>query len=108
MQTLSVTIEKKVEKKFEKLLTDYGYEFSKHTVCEKSEEAEQTHEVAFVLTSEEEFDLVEIGLLNECARQFKKLEEIDIANYKEVSRHGKEKPVSDRSLLDVSSSKHRN
>lgn len=105
MQTLSVTIEKKVEKKFEKLLIDYGYEFSKHNVCEEPEEDE--HEVAFVLTSEEEFDLVEIGLLNECARQIKKLEDIEIENYKEISRNGKGSPVRDRSLLEVSF-KHRN
>ncbi len=105
MQTLSVTIEKKVEKKFEKLLTDYGYEFSKHYVCDTPEREE---EVAFVLTSEEEFDLVEIGILNECARQIKKLEEIEIENYKVMTRGGKEHPVKDKSLLNRDAPKHRN
>ncbi len=101
MQTLSVTIEKKVEKKFEKLLTDYGYEFSKHSVCEEPEE-EHTQEVAFVLISEEEFDLVEIGLLNECARQIKKLEDIEIENYKKIEQDNKDRAIKDRSLLNIS------
>ena len=105
MQTLSVTIEKKVEKKFEKLLNDCGYEFSKHDVCNT---AEQDHEVSFVLTSEEEFDLVEIGILNECAHQIKKLEEIEIETYKEMTRDGKNHPVKDKSLLNRDAPKHRN
>ncbi len=102
MQTLSVTIEKKIEAKFEKLLVDYGYRFSKRYIYDNA-----TEEVAFILTSEEEFDLVEIGILNEFAHQIKKLEDIEIENYKEITRNGKDRPIKDRSLLDHSP-KHRN
>lgn len=105
MQTLSVTIEKEVEKKFEKLLNDCGYEFSKHYACDTPEE---DNEVDFVLTTEEEFDLVEIGILNECARQIKKLEDIEMENYKEITRDGKKHPVKDRSLLKRVTPKHQN
>jgi hypothetical protein len=103
MPTLSVTIDRITEKKFEMLLHEFGYEFSKKYVEEEPEIQEK--EVSFVLTSEDEFDLVEIGLLNEYARQSQKLEEIEKENYRRISSD-KEQPVKDRSLIN--SKKHRN
>ncbi|MGB3587689.1 MAG: hypothetical protein WBA23_14165, partial [Tunicatimonas sp.] len=73
MPKVSVSIDHFVEKKFEKLLVEFGYEYSK----EANEE-----EVSFVLTSEQELDLVEISLLNECARQIQQLEDLDKEHYR--------------------------
>ncbi len=74
MPTVSVSIDHSVEKKFEKLLIDFGYEYSKEI---------DDHEVSFVLTSEQELDLVEISLLNECARRFQQLEDQDKERFRE-------------------------
>jgi len=95
MPTLSVTIERETEKKFEMLLSEFGYEFSKQ--YEESNCNEE--EVSFVLTSEQEFDLVELGILNEFARQSQKLEEIEMENYKQISKDRSSSPVKDKSLL---------
>ncbi len=73
MPTVSVSIDHFVEKKFEKLLVEFGYDYSK----EATED-----EVSFVLTSEQELDLVEISLLNECARQIQQLEDLDKEHYR--------------------------
>ncbi|MEM6842359.1 MAG: hypothetical protein AAF944_11190 [Bacteroidota bacterium] len=73
MPTVSVSIDHSVEQKFEKLLIDFGYEYSKEI---------DDHEVSFVLTSEQELDLVEISLLNECARQIQQLEDLDKEHYR--------------------------
>ncbi len=73
MSKVSVSIDHFVEKKFEKLLVEFGYEYSK----EANED-----EVSFVLTSEQELDLVEISLLNECARQIQQLEDLDKEHYR--------------------------
>ncbi|MFP4091448.1 MAG: hypothetical protein ACLFUB_12490 [Cyclobacteriaceae bacterium] len=97
MPTLSVTIDRITEKKFEKLLNEFGYEFSKKYVEEEPEIHEK--EVSFVLTSDDEFDLVEIGLLNEYARQSQKLEEIEMENYRRIATD-KGSPVKDRSLIN--------
>jgi hypothetical protein len=95
MPTLSVTIDRGTEKKFEKLLHEYGYEFSKHYDDHSADE----EEVSFVLTSEEEFDLVELGLLNEFARQSQKLEEIEMENYRRMARDKRNGLVKDKSLI---------
>ena len=42
MQTVSVTIDRFVEKKFETLLNEYGYEFSKHYDCPSEESLGET------------------------------------------------------------------
>lgn len=76
MPTVSVSVDRFVQKKFEKLLNDFGYEYSKET---------DENEISFVLTSEEELDLVEISLLNECARQIQKLENLDMERYRSLS-----------------------
>ncbi|WKN42660.1 hypothetical protein [Tunicatimonas pelagia] len=75
MPTVSVSIDHFVEKKFEKLLVKFGYEYSKET---------NENEVSFVLTSDQEFDLVEISLLNECARQIQQLEDLDKEHYRDL------------------------
>jgi len=76
MPTVSVSVDHFVQKKFEKLLNDFGYEYRKET---------EEDEISFVLTSEEELDLVEISLLNECARQIQKLENLDMEHYRTLS-----------------------
>lgn len=95
MPTLSVSIEKGTEKKFEMLLSEFGYEFSKHYEDHSSEQKE----VSFVLTSENEFDLVELGILNEFARQSQKLEELEIENYRRITQDRSKSPVKDKSLI---------
>lgn len=95
MPTLSVSIDRGTEKKFEKLLNEYGYEFSKQYHHQSSSE----DEVSFVLTSDEEFDLVELGLLNEFARQSQKLEDIEMENYRRIASDKKSGPVKDKSLI---------
>lgn len=95
MPTLSVSIDRGTEKKFEKLLHEYGYEFSKQYNNHPSAE----DEVSFVLTSEDEFDLVELGLLNEFARQSQKLEDIEMENYRRIAADKKSGPVKDKSLI---------
>ncbi|MEQ9440919.1 MAG: hypothetical protein RIG62_17865 [Cyclobacteriaceae bacterium] len=94
MPTVSVSIDRFVEKKFEKLLSDFGYEYSK----EPEEDV-----VSFVLTSEEELDLVEISLLNECARQIQQLEDLDLQHYRSLPRKARS-PLRDLELF----SKHKN
>lgn len=89
MPTVSVSIDRFVEKKFEKLLIDFGYEFSKET---------EEDEISFVLTSDQELDLVEISLLNECARQIQHLEDLDIEHYRTLPRKNNS-PLLDLSLL---------
>ncbi|WKN31519.1 hypothetical protein PZB74_21460 [Porifericola rhodea] len=101
MPTLSVSVDRSTEKKFEKLLNQYGYEFSKNYPCE-----EEDDEVSFVLTSEEEFDLVELGILNEYARQSQKLEDLEMENYRRITNDKTNGPVKDRSLIH--SPKHTN
>ena len=93
MPTVSVSVDHFVQKKFEKLLNDFGYEYSKET---------DEDEVSFVLTSEEELDLVAISLLNECARQIQKLENLDMEHYRTLSNN------SNSPLLDLSSVNNRN
>ncbi len=95
MPTLSVSIERGTEKKFEKLLNEYGYEFSKHYESSSSDE----NEVSFVLTSEEEFDIVELGILNEYARQSQRLEDLEMENFRRIATDKKSGPVKDRSLI---------
>lgn len=95
MPTLSVTIERGTEKKFEMLLSEFGYEFSKHYEDQNTEDKE----VNFVLTSEQEFDLVELGILNEFARQSQKLEEIEMENYRRITQDRSQSPVKDKSLI---------
>ena len=102
MQTVSVTIDRFVEKKFENLLNEYGYEFSKHYECPSDEPQvwlEEGKEVSFVLTSEEEFDLIELGMLNECARQIQQLENLDLENYKNLFEDAQSPQVNDDNLL---------
>ena len=94
MPTLSVTIDRDTEKKFEKLLSEFGYEFSKHY-----EEPGAEAEVNFVLTSDDEFDLVELGILNEFARQSQRLEKIEMENYRRIARDSTQGPVKDKSLV---------
>jgi hypothetical protein len=94
MPTVSVSIDRLIEKKFEKLLTDFGYEFRK----EPEEDV-----VSFVLTSEQELDLVEISLLNECARQIQQLEDLDLQHYRTLP-HQAQSPLRDLALT----SKHKN
>ena len=112
MQTVSVTIDRFVEQKFEKLLNEHGYEYHKQDtppaeadyLVSSSPVDRHAHQVSFVLTSEEEFDLVELGILNECARQIQQLEDLDVHNYKSlVSNHNQR--IQDRSLLDTHPSK---
>ena len=103
MQTVSVTIDQFVEKKFENLLNEYGYEFSKHYEAQPEGGA-----VSFVLTSEEEFDLIELGMLNECARQIQQLENLDIERYKSLFDDAQSPFVSDESLLDPNQSRFNN
>jgi hypothetical protein len=88
MPTVSVSVDRFVQNKFEKLLNDFGYEYSKET---------DEDEISFVLTSEEELDLVEISLLNECARQIQKLENLDMEHYRTLSDN------SQSSLLELTS-----
>ena len=95
MPTLSVTIDRGTEKKFEKLLNDFGYEFHK----DYEEPSTSEKEVSFVLTSEEEFDLVELGLLNEYARQSQKLEDIERENYRRIAEDKHNGLVKDKSLI---------
>ncbi len=95
MPTLSITIDTGTEKKFEMLLSEFGYEFSKHYEDQNSTEKE----VYFVLTSEQEFDLVELGILNEFARQSQKLEEIEMENYRRMTRECSQGPFKDKSLV---------
>lgn len=95
MQTVSVTIDQFVEKKFENLLNEYGYEFSKHYESQPG-----GGEVSFVLTSEEEFDLIELGMLNECARQIQQLENLDVESYKSLFESPQSPYISDDRLLD--------
>ena len=94
MQTVSVTIDQFIEQKFENLLNEYGYEFSK----QYSEQSEKS-EVSFILTSEEEFDLIELGMLNECARQIQQLENLDIERYKSLF-DARTPYINDQGLLD--------
>ena len=103
MQTVSVTIDQFVEKKFENLLNEYGYEFSKHY-----EPQPEGSVVSFVLTSEEEFDLIELGMLNECARQIQQLENLDIERYKSLFDDVQSPFVSDERLLDPGQSRSNN
>lgn len=84
MQTVSVTIDQFVEKKFENLLNEYGYEFSKHYDVQSEGTRAENGVVSFVLTSDEEFDLIELGMLNECARQIQQLENLDVERYKSL------------------------
>lgn len=91
MPTVSVSVDRFVQKKFEKLLNDFGYEYSKET---------DEDEISFVLTSEEELDLVEISLLNECARQIQKLENLDMEHYRNLSDSSKSP------LLELNSINH--
>ena len=100
MQTVSVTIDRFVEQKFEKLLNEHGYEFHKQLPSGSPSVDHADNQVSFVLTSEEEFDLVELGILNECARQIQQLEDLDVHNYKSlVNNH--DQRIQDRSLLDT-------
>ena len=111
MQTVSVTIDRFVEKKFENLLNEYGYEFSKHYECPSDEPhvwMEEGKEVSFVLTTEEEFDLIELGMLNECARQIQQLENLDLENYRILFEDTKSPRVSDDNLLNARSGKFSN
>ena len=111
MQTVSVTIDRFVEKKFENLLNEYGYEFSKHYEGPSDEPhvwSEEGKEVSFVLTTEEEFDLIELGMLNECARQIQQLENLDMENYKNLFEDAQSPRVSDDHLLDVHTGKFSN
>lgn len=127
MQTVSVTIDRFVEDKFEHLLNEYGYEFSKHYDnssgdcrsgdCRSEEQHPQRHwsasepevdEVSFVLTSEEEFDLIELGMLNECARQIQQLENLDLENFKNLLDNPQSPRISDRSLLNAKAGKFSN
>ena len=104
MQTVSVTIDRFVEKKFENLLNEYGYEFSKHYECPSDEPhiwPKEGKEVSFVLTSEEEFDLIELGMLNECARQIQQLENLDLENYKNLFEDAQSPQVNDDNLLNA-------
>ncbi|MDF9796074.1 hypothetical protein OKW21_001337 [Catalinimonas alkaloidigena] len=103
MPTLSVSIDRGTEKKFEILLNEYGYEFSKHYNHHGSDDED---EVFFVLTSDDEFDLVELGILNEYARQSQKLEDIEMENYRRIATDKKSGPVKDKSL--IKSYKHAN
>ena len=105
MQTVSVTIDRFVEKKFENLLNEYGYEFSKHYSCRSGETRSgetrpEVEEVSFVLTSEDEFDLIELGMLNECARQIQQLENLDLENYKNLFEGAPSPRISDDRLLN--------
>lgn len=102
MPTLSVTIDRGTEKKFEMLLSEFGYEFSKHY----EEQNLDDEEVNFVLTSEQEFDLVELGILNQFAQQSQKLEALEIENYRRISQDRNKSPVKDKSLIH--SRKNRN
>ena len=110
MQTVSVTIDQFVEKKFENLLNEYGYEFSKH--YENSDESHvpptKGKEVSFVLTSEKEFDLIELGMLNECARQIQQLENLDLENYRSLFESDQSPRVSGDNLLDARTGKFNN
>lgn len=114
MQTVSVTIDRFVEKKFETLLNEYGYEFSKHYDCPSEESLGETwpetegKAVSFVLTSEEEFDLIELGMLNECARQIQQLENLDMENYKSLFESPHSPRVSDDKLLNTHTDKFSN
>ena len=111
MQTVSVTIDQFVEKKFENLLNEYGYEFSKHYEGPSDEPhrwPDERKEVSFVLTSEEEFDLIELGMLNECARQIQQLENLDLENYKNLFEDTQSPRVSDDTLLNTHTGKFNN
>ena len=137
MQTVSVTIDRFVEDKFEHLLNEYGYEFSKHYDCSSGDcrsndcrsddcrsddcRSQEQHphphwsaaepevdEVSFVLTSEEEFDLIELGMLNECARQIQQLENLDLENFKNLLDNPQSPQISDRSLLNAKAGKFSN
>ena len=111
MQTVSVTIDQFVEKKFENLLNEYGYEFSKHYECPDEPHvwpATKKKEVSFVLTSEEEFDLIELGMLNECARQIQQLENLDLENYKSLFENNQAPRISDDHLLNARTGKFNN
>lgn len=102
MQTVSVTIDRFVEEKFENLLNEYGYQFSKHyDYSAEKEEKAGTEEVSFVLTSEDEFDLIELGMLNECARQIQQLEKVDLENYRTLSENVRIPRVHDARLLST-------
>ena len=114
MQTVSVTIDRFVEKKFENLLNEYGYEFSKHYDGPSDElrgdslPDTEGKAVSFVLTSEEEFDLIELGMLNECARQIQQLENLDLENYKSLFDDPQSPRVSDDQLLNNRTDKFSN
>ena len=101
MQTVSVTIDRFVEEKFENLLNEYGYEFSKHYhyLSDESNASSGSEEVSFVLTSEDEFDLIELGMLNECARQIQQLERLDLENYRNLFEDVQFPRVQDERLL---------
>ena len=98
MQTVSVTIDRFVEQKFEKLLNEHGYEYHKQHPPGSSSADHPSSQVSFVLTSEKEFDLVELGILNECARQIQQLEDLDVHNYKSLINNHDQR-IQDRSLL---------
>ncbi len=57
-------------------------------------------EVSFVLRSEEEFDLIELGMLNECARQIQQLENLDLENFKNLFDNSQSPRIDDESLLN--------
>ena len=114
MQTVSVTIDRFVEDKFEHFLNEYGYEFSKHYDEEQqalrlqSESDADANEVSFVLTSEEEFDLIELGMLNECARQIQHLENLDLENFKNLFDNSQSPHIRDEGLLNAEAGRFSN
>lgn len=101
MQTVSVTIDRFVEEKFENLLNEYGYKFSKHYnyLSDESNTLSGMEEVSFVLTSEDEFDLIELGMLNECARQIQQLEKLDLESYRNLFEDVRLPRIHDKRLL---------
>jgi hypothetical protein len=101
MQTVSVTIDRFVEEKFEDLLNEYGYQFSKHYNYLPEEEKGGAEEVSFVLTSDDEFDLIELGMLNECARQIQQLEKLDMENYRNLFEDVQMPRIHDKRLLQT-------
>ncbi len=103
MQTVSVTIDRFVEEKFEDLLNEYGYEFSKHYnyLSDEGSDSSGVEEVSFVLTSEDEFDLIELGMLNECARQIQQLEKLDMENYRNLFEDVQMPRIHDKRLLQT-------
>ncbi len=103
MQTVSVTINRFVEAKFEDLLNEYGYAFSKqyNYLSDDGNDSSGAEEVSFVLTSEDEFDLIELGMLNECARQIQQLEKLDLENYRNLFEDVQMPRIHDERLLQL-------